>query len=344
MPLSDQSNSDDAIELAAARWLARRDRGLTPAEQDEYLQWLREDRRHARKTAQLDRVWRSLDPLGEWRPKHSAPPNPDLLAPVSPWRRFRRPAMFAALAGVAVLMVGVYAWRHDRAPVLEAPSARSGVRVIPRPERIALADGSVVELNRDGKIETAFTAGERRVRLLRGEAHFAVAKNPARPFVVVTGAVAVRAVGTAFDVRRDPTAVEVLVTEGKVHVERSLVSGATAAPTPLQAGQRAVVDMKALEREPVISSVSASELEQTLGWQSVHLEFADLPLADVVAEFNLRNTQQIVIGDVETGRLRVGGNFRADNVDAFVRLIEASFGIAADRRDDGTLLLHRRQP
>ena len=39
--------ASDAIETAATAWLARRDRTLTAAEQDAYLQWLREDPRHA---------------------------------------------------------------------------------------------------------------------------------------------------------------------------------------------------------------------------------------------------------------------------------------------------------
>jgi len=75
----------------------------------------------------------------------------------------------------------------------------------------------------------------------------------------------------------------------------------------------------------------------------VRLEFESLPLAEVVTEFNLRNRQQLIIGDAATGRLRVGGSFRADNVDAFVRLLEATFGVIAERRADGSLLLRREE-
>ena len=37
----------------AADWLIRRDRGLTPGEQDDYLQWLAADPRHASRLAGL---------------------------------------------------------------------------------------------------------------------------------------------------------------------------------------------------------------------------------------------------------------------------------------------------
>ena len=76
-------NSDSApsaIEAAATTWLARRDRGLTPAEQDGFLQWLAEDPRHRECFAQHQQTWGELDALAQWRPAHSAVPNPDLLA------------------------------------------------------------------------------------------------------------------------------------------------------------------------------------------------------------------------------------------------------------------------
>jgi transmembrane sensor len=90
-----------------------------------------------------------------------------------------------------------------------------------------------------------------------------------------------------------------------------------------------------------VAAVSAGEISRALAWQGVRLEFAGLPLAEVVKEFNLRNRQQLLIGDAATGRLRVGGSFRADNVEAFVRLLEASFGVTTARLADGSLVLRR---
>ena len=109
------------------------------------------------------------------------------------------------------------------------------------------------------------------------------------------------------------------------------------------AGERAIVDTTTPAAVPVIATVSAAEIAHALAWQGVRLEFQGLPLAEVVNEFNLRNRQQLIVGDAATGKLRVGGSFRADNVDGFVRLLEASFGVTALRRDDGALVLHREK-
>lgn len=342
MSADTHSPSDPAPPAAAAAaWLAKRDRGLTAVEQDAYLEWLRADPQHGAAITHLEKTWGALDALAEWRPAHSPQPNPDLLARPRFGTWLRRPVlvgtlMAAALTGGFLIYRGVV---REPAPVM---------RVIPSPERLTLADGSVVELNHGGRIETAFTPELRRVRLLQGEAHFTVAKNPLRPFVVEADGVTVRAVGTAFDVLRSAGAVEVLVTEGKVQVEvdRPAVAGdhpaAAPLPTPLVAGERAVVDTVAAV-PPVVAAMSAGEIARALSWQGVRLEFEALPLGEVITEFNLRNRQQLVIGDAGTGRLRVGGSFRADNVDAFVRLLEASFGVIAERRADGSLVLRREK-
>ncbi len=340
MPADPAHNSgrSEAIAAAAAQWLARRDRGLTAADQDEYLQWLSSDPRHGETLARLEKTWGILDGLAEWRPEHSAQPNPDLLARP----RWARRIVFASvLAGLAAAAAVAFVLVPRATEPTSAPA--NVVHVIPQPERLALSDGSVVELNHGGKIETDFTPGERRVRLVRGEAHFTVAKNPLRPFIVEAGSVAVRAVGTAFDVRRDTAAVAVLVTEGKVQVERHAAPAAPAVATPLVAGERVVVETTA-PRAPVVTTLSSAEIERALVWQGVRLEFENLPLSEVVAEFNIRNSAQIAVADPETGALRVGGSFRADNVDGFVRLLAVSFGVKSERRDDGVLLLRRSRP
>lgn len=341
--------SSDPVETAASGWLSRRDRGLTAAEQDRYLEWLRADPRHGPALTRLEKTWRALDGLTEWRPAHGSLPNPDLLArPRRAAAGLFRPVLMGTLA-IAATVVGAFLISRMGA-IQSAPAA--GMRVIPSPERLTLADGSVVELNRGGKIETAFTADTRRVRLVRGEAHFTVTKNLARPFIVDAGGVSVRAVGTAFDVRRASGAVEVLVTEGKVQIERPVVPLTAAvgllamhapAPTPLVAGERAVIDTRDAVAPPLVAPASAGEIAQLLAWQGVRLEFVDLPLAEVVIEFNLRNSLQLVVGNVPTGRLRVAGKFRADNVEAFVRLLEASFDVTAKRNDAGYLLLRREK-
>lgn len=333
-----------AIDAQAAKWLACRDRGLTAAEHDEYAQWLRSDARHGPALARLENVWCALDGLSGWQVAHSRQPNPDLLASTRRWRGSYWSWAAAGLAAAAAVVLAFVVWTQPRTKKADNIPLAGAVHVIPGPERLVLADGSVVELRHGGKIETAFTPGERRVHLLRGEAHFKVAKNPARPFIVDADAVAVRAVGTVFDVRRGSDSVEVLVTEGKVRVERPVKGGSSASvspeePTFLAAGERAVLRTADPLAAPQVATVTEAQIDRELDWRGAQLEFAELPLSDVLAEFNLRNSHKVLAGDSATGEMLVSGRFRADNVDGFVRLLEASFGVTANRRPDGTIVL-----
>ncbi|MDQ5977463.1 MAG: transrane sensor, partial [Verrucomicrobiota bacterium] len=156
-----------SIEAAAALWLSRRDRGLTPAEQDEYMQWLAQDPLHAaaitRHAAALERMMQLYD----WQPRNDLGPNPDLFAPTRSHSWWRWSAGLAAAVAVAAVtwLVGL---RPE--PVLPEPTApRTYLHVN---ERIALPDGSRVELRDGSRIVVQYSEAERRVRLEGGEAHF----------------------------------------------------------------------------------------------------------------------------------------------------------------------------
>ncbi len=327
----------------AAAWVLRQDRGLTAAEQDAFSQWLAQDPRHGAELARFRRHWQRLDPLADWRPEHSARPNPDLLAPKT--APVRRAPAWSLIGLAAAATIALMVWRHPWETVPRVPAAAATVAEAVVLRRV-LEDGTVVELNRGAVLTEHFTPGERRVRLTAGEAHFTVTKNPARPFVVAAQGMDVRAVGTAFNVRLGSAAVEVLVTEGRVRVDDvrpgPTTAEAKAALVPeLAAGERAVVSL-APQPEPVrIAVLTAGEIERVLAWQHRLLEFNAVPLAEVVAEFNRRNAVQLVVADAELAAVRITTSFRSDNVDGFVRLLELGFGTAAERRGDLEIVLRK---
>ena len=329
----------------AADWLVRRDRGFTPVEQDDFHAWLAADPRHRAAFAREESTWRELDHLAEWRPEHGTEPNPDLLA--SPRRDSRRKLLWLApLAAAAGLAAALVLFR----PSPSVPNSPQIVTATGYEQRV-LEDGSVAALNRGSAIAVDYTARERRVRLIRGEAHFTVARNTARPFVVSAGGLKARAVGTAFHVRLVDRAVEVLVTEGHVQVEpvaaipraSSSPSSGQSEPTRpiLTAGERVVVPADAPAGTRIVPTpVSSAEIDRTLAWQPRLLEFASEPLSVVVAAFNRYNTVQLQIADPELVDLPIVATFRSDNLDGFVRLLSATAGVKVERTRD-TVVLRR---
>ena len=85
-------------------------------------------------------------------------------------------------------------------------------------EVVLLADGSVINLAPESRIDVRYGPAERRIRLLDGQGLFDVASNPARPFIVEVAQGEVRAVGTSFDVIAGKDEAAVTVVEGVVRI------------------------------------------------------------------------------------------------------------------------------
>jgi transmembrane sensor len=350
---SPRPSDAESIAATAASWLAQRDDAFSPAEAAAFERWCAADPRHAAAVARLENAWATLLPLRDFRPAAQRHPDRDLLAAPAP-RPARLPAparAFAfALAASLILALGVWAFRANSPTSTRFATTAGGY------ERVILTDSSVLELNGDSAAEVTYTAAERRVRLTRGEAHFTVAKNPARPFRVEALGIAVRAVGTAFNVRLGAGEVEVLVTEGKVsvsEVERvvpaALPPSAESPRSPdtfLVAHERAViVAASSLGLSvgplpaPVVERIAPESVRQALAWQGPSLVFYNTPLAEVAAQFNRRNPIQIVLADPALATLPIGGSFRPENVEAFVQLLESGNEILVDRSDATRLVL-----
>ena len=330
-----------AIGAEAARWVGRRKQGLTPTELRELQAWLGADARHAIAFRAADTERDELD----W-PLHAGTADAVMLGLARRARR-RRSQQFALACAAAVLLGGGAVWRLQTNP---SPVARSGVAVI-EPQRRVLPDGSVAELMADAEITVEFEERYRLVTLQRGVAHFEVAPNPRRPFVVRVGDVAVRAVGTAFVVGRGVGEVSVVVTHGQVALDAAgsfLPSArAEALDSPLalvSAGSLARMEntpSSGAPATPVVRLASETDLETAMGWRTPRLEFSGTPLAEVIAAMNRHNRTQFVIADESLAKLRLSGTLRADKVVALVEILETDFPVRAERRG-GEIVLHRR--
>jgi transmembrane sensor len=97
----------------------------------------------------------------------------------------------------------------------------------------------------------------------------------------------------------------------------------------------------AVDAGVLVQEESPARVEESLSWRSGILVFHDITLADAVAEFNRYNTRQIVIEDPAVARLRIAGNFRATNVEAFVRLVEHGYPLRVEQQGDEVILKSR---
>lgn len=343
-----RASAHESIEARAAAWLAQRDDdGLTTEDAQSFAAWRAEDPRHEAAVKRLEATWNALEQLRTFRPEAQQHPDRDLLAP---HRRPRRRLQLRPVFGLAVAAAAITAFFILRPTKTPMPLAEQQVEVAATVEhyattsggyqRTTLSDGSIVELNENSAMTAQFTAGERHIELIRGEIHCTVAKDAARPFTVNANGILVRAVGTAFNVRLNSGAVEVLVTEGQISLHET-DTAAQEAPL-VSAGERAVVtfaDHSGLR--PQIERLSETAIGTDLAWQGSRLVFVEKPLTEVIAQFNRRNKIQIQVADPSLGQLLVDGSFQAENVEALVRLIANQGSIQVERPSPELLILRR---
>jgi transmembrane sensor len=369
--MSDRSPSEfspdrepTAQEQRALAWVVDCDRGLEPAQERELAAWLDAEPRHRALFEEFGGTWTLLG-RGREAPRAAVAVPGGVLVPFEAQRpksaarhRARVAGLsLAAAAAVALAYVGA-ARREQHAAAIATDVGASRVLTLP--------DRSAVQLNTDSVLVTAFTATERRVRLTQGEAYFKIAKDRARPFIVEAAGVAVRAVGTEFNVRMRADSVEVLVTEGKVRVgsetppakpmlapprgaasspSLAAESGAAAAAghTDVSAGERVVVSVAVHPSDApppplTVGRVPADEARRVLAWQQRRLDFSETTLGEMVAEFNRYNRHKLAVPEAELAALRFGGSFRPDDRVGFVRMLRENFGITAEEGDNLTIL------
>jgi len=297
----------EKMQSEAALWVARMDAGTWSEEDEARLQtWLGEDPLRPGALLQAQAAWHSIDAVAVPKAK-----------PIAGMKKlFKRREL---LAGAGALMAASVA--AGAVMLLGGNRYRTMVGEI---RHMPLPDGSVATINTGSDLKVSFADHQRTVRIAEGEAWFQVAKDPSRPFVVQAGNVRVRAVGTAFSVRRRDNGADVLVTEG-------IVEAGTDMPNEpklrLVAGQQAFIG----ERTPArVEAVQASTVERTLAWREGMIDLSGDPLANAVAEFNRYNRRQLVIVDSRLGVERFDGVFRIDDPVGFAIAVKLTLGVPVD--------------
>ena len=336
-----QLPSQESIESMAATWMARLGRDdFSADERSEFELWLSASDRHKDAYDRLQAMWGDLSALDALSDIGVA----TLKENTQNVFTFPRRKFMQIAATVAAASVGGVAYLAFNGHFGVQRQAETIATKIGEQRGIKLVDGSTIELNTNSKVVINIDRGVRRITLLQGEAHFDVAKDAKRPFVVSVHNKIVRAIGTAFTVRlRSADLVEVTVEEGRVQLGAQTLLGNINPAQPediaplaeLSAGQNAVFQ----ERVETIAQLPQSEVKRKLSWRQGLLAYAGDPLSDVVADISRYTAMEIEIADPAIEEIPIGGYFRLGEVDALLDALEGTFGLHVERIDENHVRL-----
>ena len=308
--------SEDAaarVEAEARKWLIRL-RGDGPASRDAFEQWYVASPDHADAYDRLLATWEVAGRLPQVIPPAAAPAG---------WINRRSPIAAVAAILLLMIMIGVARLAGIGRTAADAFSLTTKIGEI-RTDR--LSDGTRVTLDTDSRIDAVFTTSRRQLRLVRGRARIAAARDPRRPMEIATVSATIGD-GDIVDLSLSDgrTIVAMLSGSGTVHVGQSSVL--------LTAGQQVAIDGFRAAATP--TPLRAGDTR----WPSGMLSFDDATLDEVVAEANRYGRTPIVLDGGGTGRIRFTGSFRAGDTAALAHMLAAAFHLKLSRLSDGSFQL-----
>jgi transmembrane sensor len=243
------------------------------------------------------------------------------------WEHIPRPVAAGGLFLLAAsLILGVGLEMRQSAPRIAHYETRIG-----ETRTVALADGSTVAMNTDSAIDVSI-GDERRVALVRGEAVFKVAHDPAHPFLVSAGNRIVYDVGTVFDLLYTPDRTVITVAEGRVGVAPLDILPQPQL-TPVAAGEQLVA------RPALVDQVRKVDPATAMAWQQGYLTYRNTPLSIVVGDLNRYFPKKIVLMDQDAGRREFSGALKVDDEDAVVSRLAELMPLVVEHGNDGVITL-----
>jgi ferric-dicitrate binding protein FerR (iron transport regulator) len=160
---------------------------------------------------------------------------------------------------------------------------------------VQLLDGTEVNLNYGSKIKypRKFSGNTREITL-SGEAYFDVAHNPGKPFIVKTGKLNIKALGTEFNVHAYPEddIVETTLVEGKVVIDRILPDKKIEQVSSMVPGQHISYNQNTNE---VISGMGS--IDKYVAWKDGKLIFDNESITEVAKKLERMFNVEIEVAD-----------------------------------------------
>ncbi|WP_334180463.1 FecR domain-containing protein [Pseudoxanthomonas sp.] len=262
-----------------------------------------------------------------FQPRSTTAPAPRTATRTRPRRWL---ALAASVAMLAVL-VGALKFSTPAAPTEIRLAAETGT-----PRNIDLPDGSRIDLDAGSEVVVQFSSQRRQVELVRGQAYFAVAKDPARPFEVRADGALAQALGTHFSVAKRNEGIRVIVTEGHVQVSDLRAHGGGIANHVVQLAANQSATLR--EGGPLDGPVEL-DAASTLAWLHGKVTYRSETLGNVVADLNRYSRRPIILEDATLAQMRVTGRWSTTDLDVWLDSVAQALSLSVVRRQDEILLV-----
>lgn len=304
------------LNLLFEKWLRR---NCGPEEVEELVVLLQQDPVPGSLHERLSALWEKVKEENaeypvDWEGMYQRVIHSEEDLPVVGLRRHR--VWLKAAAAVLILLAGTLTWRYltgrhaapEKADTMEAIALQKDKPAsVNKKQTIHLPDGSTAILNADSHLDypSAFT-GKTREIYLSGEAYFDIKHDASKPFLVHTGKIVTRVLGTAFDIRAYPgdESIRVTVTRGKVQVLNESKS----------------LGLITANQQISFSKTTGTAIQKTVdskslvAWKPEEIAFNDISMLDAAKKIEERFNVQIEFANPLIKDCRITATFSEDDM------------------------------
>lgn len=274
-------------------------------------------------------------------------------------REKKRIPLYYIVTGAAALIVLAFGlnWLLNLSQSREAASLNEETKQVTRQnlekniKRVILPDSSTAWLHPNSSLTYPehFTTPERTVSMT-GEVFFDVKPDSTTPFIVYSGTLQTKVLGTSFRIRaynNDPFA-KVSVMTGRVSVKHiPAASPGNQDKTLPDSGNEIVLlpDESVLfsEAQPVLKKEKTLKGDEMAMWRKTNLTFSNVPVQDVLRKLNTVYDVRIKVSEQEINDYLLKADFTGMNLPDVLEMLSLSLGLSYEL-DQDTIVLKISKP
>lgn len=308
----------------------------TAAEREEVDAWLMEDEQNKTYFIHLETIFEKaanqsvqqfFDTDTAWRKVKSRMNQVNSHSKPGSRQRTLSFTLMRIAAGIAIMAaIGYGVYRLGSQPIQTRQLISQATTV-----HDTLPDGSTAFMNKKSEIRFEYDPNHntRKVKLT-GEAYFEVKHEEEKPFIIETGEVLIKDLGTAFNVKSYPEnqMVEVIVERGEVHMYTLRNAG-----VDLVAGEKGIYDKKSKEFSKIVKSDTNG-----LAYKTRVFSFNNTDLESVVDLVNEVYGSNIRLGNESLNKCHVTVGFNNESIDIIIEILSETLDLKVTRTKDEIIL------
>jgi transmembrane sensor len=320
-------NNDQHIEDIIGKILSQE--MVTVSEKEILNQWLSEDEENRKyfenlkqifsdsahlrnkKTVNSDLAWEKM----QAQMKNIIPEQPVKIIDINTFLRVA--AMFLITLGLGIT---VYLIAFNNVIPVTMASGNST-------REIKLPDGSSIFLNKNSTVTYTYSDDQREVKL-SGEAYFDVIHDEEKPFVVKAGELEIVDIGTAFNIKTDPSA--------KV-IDVSVESGEVAVTTPDKTTLHLIQGEKSVYHQTSKTIAKSKVQANELAYKTKVFVFENASLEVAVQKLNEVYGTNIVLSE-ELKSCHITSTFKNEKINSILDIIGETLHLKVIRKENEILL------